>query len=762
MLSLEILQSSVRHAGRQLPKLLSNPHILPAVSRLIRFQSTATNVIDSSDSIPPIPPPIGLSRTDHLQCYSKNKIPSDIFLGPTTPRFNEVGVQQISSDLYSQIFRTARESTRPSPDLIALSQKHLTTHNLFGKATDPNAPIAFEVPELHGKTLDEHFYRLGKEAGEPYYSTAKEFARQILPEKPKAWVVKSGWTKYVAGKEPVSVEAPEEEMLVFDVEVLYKQSPFAVMASAASPNAWYMWLSPWLLKETENPRQLIPLGDPTKPRVVVGHNIGYDRGRVLEEYDIHQTENFFLDTMSLHVAVNGMCSRQRPAWMKHRKDRELREKFVETGSPELARLLDQPPEEAELWVGKSSVNSLRDVAQFHCNITLSKEVRDKFGELDRDGVMNELETLMNYCAADVEVTHNVFKAVLPAYLERCPHPVSFAALRHLASVILPVDKSWETYVETAEKTYQDMAAKIQETLLQLTEDARKLKANEEVWKNDPWLRQLDWSGQEVKLTKKGVPYANQRLPGEPNWYKGLFPKKSGPINITVRSRVAPVMFRLQWEGYPLVWSDIHGWTFRVPQEDLKKFENKPVTPCDMSDEKNLALKDDRDAIYYKVPHREGPTARCANPLAKNYLQYFESGILSSAPPIELKTDEEVETDGGEETKGAKAKIDGKPAAHLALEMNAACSYWISARERIRSQMVVYQSDVGTQMGLEKKEDNELGAILPQIIPMGTITRRAVENTWLTASNAKKNRVGSELKAMVKAPPGYCFVGADVE
>src|SRR6201994_90502 len=57
---------------------------------------------------------------------------------------------------------------------------------------------------------------------------------------------------------------------------------------------------------------------------------------------------------------------------------------------------------------------------------------------------------------------------------------------------------------------------------------------------------------------------------------------------------------------------------------------------------------------------------------------------------------------------------------------------------------------------------EQGFILPQIVPMGTITRRAVENTWLTASNAKKNRVGSELKAMVKAPPGYCFVGADVD
>jgi DNA polymerase gamma 1 len=46
--------------------------------------------------------------------------------------------------------------------------------------------------------------------------------------------------------------------------------------------------------------------------------------------------------------------------------------------------------------------------------------------------------------------------------------------------------------------------------------------------------------------------------------------------------------------------------------------------------------------------------------------------------------------------------------------------------------------------------------------MGTITRRAVEPTWMTASNAKKNRIGSELKSTVHAPPGYRIIGADVD
>ena len=34
------------------------------------------------------------------------------------------------------------------------------------------------------------------------------------------------------------------------------------------------------------------------------------------------------------------------------------------------------------------------------------------------------------------------------------------------------------------------------------------------------------------------------------------------------------------------------------------------------------------------------------------------------------------------------------------------------------------------------EEGKYGAILPQVITAGTVTRRAVEPTWLTASNAR--------------------------
>ncbi|KAI0180062.1 DNA polymerase family A-domain-containing protein [Hypoxylon sp. FL1284] len=659
---------------------------------------------------------------------------------PSEARFSEIGVQHVSAHVYNQIFPKGKEP--PPQELVNLSKDHLRRHNLYGKNTDRNAPIAFDVPPLQGQTLDEHFHRLGVDSAEPFLSYAKEFARQNQPPRPRKWVKQSGWTKYYPDGRTERLDAPDSNMLCFDVEVLWKESSFAVMACAMSPTAWYAWLSPWLLGESESDRHLIPLGDPTSERIIVGHNIGYDRSRVLEEYDLKQSRNSFLDTMSLHVAVNGMCSQQRPKWMRHKKNRELREKIAtETDNVELANLLaSNREEEEELWVEHSSINSLRDVAKFHLNVTIDKAVRDQFGELDREGVRGKLDELLDYCAADVAITHRVYQIVFPNFLEVCPHPVSFAALRHLSSVILPVNKSWDAYIANAQATYQKLSDDVQQRLVSLAEKAIEIKNDADKWSNDPWLKQLDWSGQEIKMVKgkkKGDPMrpaARQKKPGMPKWYKNLFQKNDAPMNLTVRTRIAPLLLRLTWDSYPLVWSDKYGWVFRVPVSDMSRYSLTQLVRCDLSDEPIEALKDDHDGLYFKLPHKDGPASRCVNPLAKGYLTYFDNGTLSSEYPL----------------------------AKEALDMNASCSYWISARDRIMSQMVVYETDKVVTGKRSRRKPDELGYILPQVIPMGTITRRAVENTWLTASNAKKNRVGSELKAMVRAPPGYCLVGADVD
>ena len=665
---------------------------------------------------------------------------------PSKARFNEISVQQLSDHVHGQIFRNG--SSAPPQELIDLSRDHLQRHELLGKTSDHAPPIAFDVPALRGTTLDEHFYRLGMQASEPYLSLAKRYAYANTPPRPRKWVRRSGWTKYLPDGSSEAVDAPDEEVLTFDVETMWKETNFACMACAASATHWYAWISPWLLGESQSDRHLISLGDPSKPRIVVGHNVGYDRARVMEEYSLEQSKNFFVDTMSLHVAVNGMCSRQRPTWMKHRKDRELRDEIAkaDANTADLAILLESgslSDEEEDLWVGKSSINSLRDVARFHCGVTLDKERREYFGELDREGIVERLEELLDYCAADVDITHRVYRKVFPAFLETCPHPVSFGALRHISTEILPINKSWESYIANAEATYHKLSDGVTDRLIKLANRALKLKKKPEGYEADPWLSQLDWSGQEIKMVggKNGTkprPAANQKLPGMPKWWKDLHPTANSPMNLTVRTRVAPLLLRLSWEGYPLVWSDVHGWTYRVPLSDAEKMHQKGLSEADMTlEENNTTLRFDTQNLYFKLPHKDGPQARCVNPLAKGYLSYFDKGVLSSEYPY----------------------------AKQALEMNASCSYWISARDRIMGQMLVYADETTTPPPEKKKRGTlktSVGFILPQIIPMGTITRRAVENTWLTASNAKPNRVGSELKSMVKAPPGYCFVGADVD
>ncbi|KAF5012324.1 hypothetical protein F66182_15269 [Fusarium sp. NRRL 66182] len=274
---------------------------------------------------------------------------------PSTARFNEIGVQQLSDHVHSQIF--LNKPTPPDQKLVALSKDHLSRHELLGKSQEAAEPIAFDFPPLVGQTLDEHFHKLAMDASEPYLTVAKSYATINAPQMPRKWVRRSGWTKYNSDGSWEAIDAPEESALTFDTEVLYKQSPFAVMACAVSPTAWYAWLSPWLIGESENDRHLVPLGDMSKPRIIVGHNIGYDRARVQEEYNIKQSRNFFVDTMSLHVAVNGMCSQQRPTWMRHKKNRDLRDKVAnDNNAVELSALLESKmlsEEEEELWVGRS-------------------------------------------------------------------------------------------------------------------------------------------------------------------------------------------------------------------------------------------------------------------------------------------------------------------------------------------------------------------------------------------------------------------------
>jgi DNA polymerase gamma 1 len=555
-----------------------------------------------------------------------------------------------------------------------------------------------------GANIEEHFMRIGLEQATPYLDQCEHLVKMDLPPIPKQWRKASGWTRYDKNGNITAVDYPLEANMIFDVEVLMSVGKYPTLAAVATEEAWYSWTSPFLLDESTSPEHLIPFGNNEMHRLIVGHNVGYDRARIAEEYSKKDSKIRFVDTMSLHIAVAGLCSQQRPAWnmeVKRRHQDDL------GGSATNNAVMDQTK-----FFDVSSLNSLKDVAKFYCNIEMDKSQRSFFEVGDKKDIQTNFQDVMNYCANDVKLTHDIYKVVFPRFRKNCPHPVSFTGMLNMGSTFLTVTEKWEDYLKKSVSKHKELEDMLTIKINELAEKARVLVSDPETWQKDPWLSQLDWF----------VNPRQRKLKGQPKWYKDAYDTKTEKLTISLRSRITPLLLRLKWQGYPLHHLANHGWCFKIPLNEAN------------TTQQSKSVHQDEVYYYLKVPHKDGEAANCGNPLAKGYIGAYEDKVLSSQ----------------------------FEAAGEALELNAKSAYWISARERILNQFVVWESNPFVHMDLPRKENGKYGIILPQMVPMGTVTRRAVERTWLTASNAKLNRIGSELKSMVQAPKGYKIVGADVD
>jgi DNA polymerase gamma 1 len=294
----------------------------------------------------------------------------------------------------------------------------------------------------------------------------------------------------------------------------------------------------------------------------------------------------------------------------------------------------------------------------------------------------------------------------------------------------------------------DFSTHTEEKVIRLADQA--LKSWDGIcWNGEkrPWFEHLDWSPSQLPLNTGqadgpggGKESAFAPAVGSwPKWYWELCKPRRGndaiSPDISVRSRASPLLMRLKWLDFPLFFSREHGWTYRVPVAEKARLDRhqKALFFAHEADEKLRQDVLSSQYVFYKLPHKDGESGNVGTPLGKAFGKYLEDGTLSSP----------------EDT------------AKRALDLNAQCSYWISARDRVVNQLVRWHG-VDHDMGFKLGGTQKWGMILPQVVTMGTVTRRAIEKTWLTASNAKKDRVGSELKAMVRSPPGYVFVGADVD
>ncbi|XP_009572608.1 PREDICTED: DNA polymerase subunit gamma-1, partial [Fulmarus glacialis] len=522
-------------------------------------------------------------------------------------------------------------------------------------------------------------------------------------------------------------------------------------------------------------------------RVVVGHNVAFDRAFIKEQYLIQGSRVRFLDTMSMHMAISGLTGFQRSLWMaaKHGKRKGLQQ--VKEHIKKTRSKTEGPAVTSWDWVHVSSINNLADVhALYVGGEPLEKEARELFVKGTMADIRSHFQDLMSYCARDVQATHEVFQEQLPLFMERCPHPVTFAGMLEMGVSYLPVNGNWKRYLDDAHGIYEELQKEMKKSLMNLANDACQL-LHEDRYKDDPWLWDLEWDTQEFKQKKNpgkkkkdqdgnskapaevvgsdGSVQEWQEDPGPPSEDDELKAPASRVRLERLKETVALQPKRLQHlPGHP-------GW-YRKLCPRLEEVEELSQLEVDVEEKMGRAdqslVQEEMDELYelvearsqpsyhhgngpyndvnipgcwfFKLPHKDGNDNNVGSPFAKDFLPRMEDGTLRAAV-------------GG--THGTRA-----------LEINKMISFWRNAHKRISSQMVVWLKKGELPRVVTRhpdyNEEDDYGAILPQVVTAGTITRRAVEPTWLTASNARADRVGSELKAMVQVPPGYSLVGADVD
>ncbi|OAV96665.1 hypothetical protein PTTG_02949 [Puccinia triticina 1-1 BBBD Race 1] len=332
----------------------------------------------------------------------------------------------------------------------------------------------------------------------------------------------------------------------------------------------------------------------------------------------------------------------------------------------------------------------------------------------------------------------------------------------------------------------DSNDEIHDRLVKLAEEAKALDSQRA--KLDPWLRQLDWTPvtEERNLRLKDVEdnppehsatsigqHQNRKTPKSlilleedkvwPQWYWLLARRGIENIGLTTKSQMTPLLLRLSFCGFPLYRSKQHGWVFRIPLNELKD-PYLARTPLSFNFERDpIFVSNQEDAVFFKVPHPDGDSQNVGSPLSKSFDKAFENEILRANPLCIDHSSANLLSDSAHVTlkeADSQALADN---ARQALSMSMQCSYWLNASQRIKDQMVIWESSLHEKMSDNPEPSRrKQGMILPQVTVMGTVTRRATEKTWLAAANAKKNKIGTELKSMVRAPPGYTIVGADVD
>ncbi|WKX96444.1 hypothetical protein Q1695_012690 [Nippostrongylus brasiliensis] len=611
-------------------------------------------------------------------------------------------------------------------------------------STSSEECIHLKLPRLRSESLQEHFRIISEELTQEYRALLECAASfSFTYPKPPKWKLVVGWTRYSHSGVIEQVNFPQEDVFFFDVETCVQDGQLPTLAVALSDKAWYCWCSERLvLPETPVPyltrlKHLIPIGGAEKARVVIGHNVGYDRARTREPYCERKTRVRFMDTMSMAIPIYGMADHQVATYETDDSDFVLREKRYERWR--------------DVWDDRVCRNSLLAVHQHlyrdeHRMTKESKRFQEFFVKEDIDTIRNNFQALVNYCADDNLACSQIFKKLWAEFQERFPHPASLFGMLNVGNAYLPINENWDLFYKNNDNICEQTKEAGARALVNAARGVlEELTCENDKPKHDAWLFDADWS-------RKG----DRRYP---EWFIKLFSKRGNVYldvasmtsgDVVMKSALTPAIFGMVYGPYPLHRSRYLGWGYLVPnhEKEQKLRSETESTSVVETDEiyRHICKVISRNKAEYGAmepvgnAHRLGPflfyqlqhplgSDNVGDPLGKHFLRYIDSKLLRPTRYVDE--------------------------FFVLLEALKTTKFWTNYAKRVESEIPVwYNSD---------DDAARIGAIAPAIIPTGTVSRRSVHKLWVTLTNESGTaRIGTGIKNLVQAPKGKVIVGADVD
>ncbi len=408
---------------------------------------------------------------------------------------------------------------------------------------------------------------------------------------------------------------------------------------------------------------------------------------------------FWLDTMSLHNAQNIFCKDQRLILTKF-ADKVFRPQ----------------------WQTKGSNSSLLEAYNFHVCHLLSeyeplsdsdKKIRNLFVRSKRFSELAEnYQKLCRYALLDTLYTGRLFDYVWKAWLKSTPNEYSrIGQLVHM-NTTARVDKRIEAYLETCtakfdkEINFVNNQIKLIATDLMnqwrssLTQDLCDAKANTAP---EEWLvknkSRLKAIIKDINwLDRFGTPKINQ-------WLTELNPSLQ-TLNwslVQTKDEIVP-----KWWTQTTNCQSVNGHLLLG-----LKWNSQPLL---YSQERGFYQFNGED-----LPRPKKGDSTVIRLFSKNFFEYFRNEVITSDNPLVEKV----------------------------IKLVMQTSFWISNNSRFKQV---------TQL-VKKRDDN---IVLPEIVAIGTTTRRASSNIWHVLPKPSVSRLGSGFMSFIVPEENHVLLHADLD